>query len=64
MADIGIGRGGEPADASKVAKLKPPSRRHRDGFCFFDNTDVKLRAPFDAQRLMEKVEVLAGGQAS
>jgi hypothetical protein len=26
-------------------------------FCFFDNTDVKLRAPFDAQTLMDKLGI-------
>jgi uncharacterized protein YecE (DUF72 family) len=26
-------------------------------YCFFDNTDVKLRAPFDAQTLMSKLGV-------
>jgi hypothetical protein len=25
--------------------------------CFFDNTDVKLRAPFDAQSLARKLGV-------
>jgi uncharacterized protein YecE (DUF72 family) len=55
-------RGGEPADAEKVAKVKPPTRRHRDVYCFFDNTDVKLRAPFDAQRLMEKIGQVPGGR--
>jgi uncharacterized protein YecE (DUF72 family) len=44
-------KGAEPADARKIAaKLKPP-KRPRDIYCFFDNTDVKLRAPFDAQTL-------------
>ena len=27
----------------------------RDVFCFFDNTDVKLRAPADARGLMERL---------
>jgi len=27
----------------------------RDVYCFFDNTDDKLRAPFDARALMEKL---------
>jgi uncharacterized protein YecE (DUF72 family) len=46
-------KGMEPADARKVtAKLKPP-QRPRDIYCFFDNTDVKLRAPFDAQTLAQ-----------
>jgi uncharacterized protein YecE (DUF72 family) len=48
-------RGGEPADAQKVASGKPPGRAKRDIFCYFDNTDVKLRAPYDAQSLMKKL---------
>ncbi|MGA2366634.1 MAG: DUF72 domain-containing protein, partial [Steroidobacteraceae bacterium] len=34
---------------------RSPRRRKRDVYCFFDNTDVKLRAPFDAQTLMKKL---------
>jgi uncharacterized protein YecE (DUF72 family) len=48
-------RGSEPRDARKISNLKPPSRKPRDVFCFFDNTDVKLRAPFDAQSLARKL---------
>ena len=48
-------RGGEPADAQKIAPLKPPRAKQRDVFCYFDNTDVKLRAPADAQTLMRKL---------
>jgi len=29
----------------------------RDVYCYFDNTDVKLRAPVDARSLMRKLEV-------
>ncbi len=47
-------RGTEPRDAQKVVPRKPP-RRPRDVYCFFDNTDVKLRAPFDAQSLARKL---------
>ena len=50
-------RGSEPADAATIAKQKPPTRRPRDVFCFFDNTDVKLRAPVDAQTLMAKLQI-------
>ena len=32
-----------------------PARRPRDVYCFFDNTDEKLRAPADAQTLMKKI---------
>ncbi len=47
-------RGSEPKDAQKISQTKPPSNMPRDVYCFFDNTDVKLRAPFDAQTLAEK----------
>src|ERR1700733_2013625 len=45
-------RGTEPADAAKISKSKAPTAKERDVYCFFDNTDVKLRAPKDAQTLM------------
>jgi uncharacterized protein YecE (DUF72 family) len=52
--------GGEPPDADKVSPLPPPSSKPRDVFCFFDNTDVKLRAPIDAQTLMRKLGLTPG----
>ena len=48
-------RGREPANAQKIAPLQPPSSKPRDVYCYFDNTDVKLRAPVDAQTLMRKL---------
>jgi uncharacterized protein YecE (DUF72 family) len=50
-------RGSEPEDAQHIARPLKKSRRARDVYCFFDNTDVKLRAPFDARRLMAKLGV-------
>jgi uncharacterized protein YecE (DUF72 family) len=50
-------RGSEPADAERIARPMRKSRRARDVYCFFDNTDVKLRAPFDARRLLGKLGV-------
>jgi uncharacterized protein YecE (DUF72 family) len=50
-------QGSEPADAEKISAQKPASKKPRDVFCFFDNTDVKLRAPFDAQTLMKKLGI-------
>ncbi len=48
-------RGGEPRDPKRIAG--PPRRtRGRDVFCYFDN-DVKVRAPFDADRLMQKLGI-------
>lgn len=46
--------GREPKDADKISKKKA-SVQPRDVYCYFDNTDVKLRAPFDAQSLMKKL---------
>lgn len=48
-------RGSEPDDAMRVAPAMARKRRARDVFCFFDNTDVKLRAPVDARTLMRKL---------
>lgn len=50
-------RGSEPRDAQKISKRKPPSSKPRDVYCYFDNTDVKLRAPVDAQSLMRKLKL-------
>ena len=47
--------GSEPADALKIMRDRKPARRQRDVYCFFDNTDAKLRAPFDAQTLMAEL---------
>jgi uncharacterized protein YecE (DUF72 family) len=35
----------------------------RDVYCYFDNTDVKLRAPVDAQTLMRKLGLKAPSPA-
>ncbi len=55
-------RGSEPRDARKVLRAKAPSRPARDVYTFFDNTDVKLRAPFDAQRLMLELGLKRAGR--
>jgi uncharacterized protein YecE (DUF72 family) len=47
--------GGEPRDAAKAEPQVRPIRRPRAVFCFFDNTDEKLRAPADAKSLMAKL---------
>jgi uncharacterized protein YecE (DUF72 family) len=48
-------RGAEPADAKKISTKRAPKAQSRDVYCFFDNTDVKLRAPRDAQTLMRNL---------
>ena len=49
--------GSEPSDAQRVSANGPPSREPRDVYCYFDNTDVKLRAPVDAKSLMRKLGI-------
>lgn len=44
--------GGQPDDAKLIDVGATPARRQRDLFCYFDN-DVKVRAPYDARRLIE-----------
>jgi uncharacterized protein YecE (DUF72 family) len=44
--------GGQPKNARLVSSKAPPKRAGRDVFCYFDN-DIKVRAPFDAQRLID-----------
>jgi uncharacterized protein YecE (DUF72 family) len=49
-------RGGEPAELARggvrIGGPAPVLRSGRDVYCYFDNTDVKLRAPADARSLM------------
>jgi uncharacterized protein YecE (DUF72 family) len=52
--------GKEPPGVQKISRAKAPSSKPRDVFCYFDNTDVKLRAPVDAQALMRKLALEPG----
>jgi uncharacterized protein YecE (DUF72 family) len=49
-------RGREPADPRHVCAARSRRVPSRDVYCYFDN-DVKVRAPFDADRLMQKAGV-------
>jgi uncharacterized protein YecE (DUF72 family) len=49
--------GGEPPVALKAVPALTPRRQTRDVYCYFDNTDDKLRAPVDAKSLMKKLGV-------
>ena len=56
-------RGTQPADARLAAPdLQPPRAATRDVYCYFDN-DAKTNAPFDAQRLMERLGLQENGGA-
>lgn len=53
-----IGRwanGGEPRDARRVEPRRRAPRRKRPVYVYFDN-DQKVHAPFDAMRLVERLE--------
>jgi uncharacterized protein YecE (DUF72 family) len=47
-------RGGEPADAERASNEPAPKRAARDVYVYFDN-DAKVRAPVDAQGLIDRV---------
>ena len=53
------GAGAEPPDARRISDATSPKRASRDVYCYFDN-DVKVRAPFDARRLIEKLGLADG----
>ena len=46
--------GSQPRDAVRVTGSPGPKRKPRDVYCYFDN-DIKVRAPFDAMKLMGKL---------
>jgi uncharacterized protein YecE (DUF72 family) len=48
--------GGQPADARLISSHAPAHAKRRDVYCYFDN-DIKVRAPFDAKRLMELLDL-------
>ncbi|HYE03087.1 MAG TPA: DUF72 domain-containing protein, partial [Phycisphaerales bacterium] len=50
-------RGCEPEDARRIGGPAPRAECGRDVYVFFDNTDVKLRAPADARSLARELGV-------
>jgi uncharacterized protein YecE (DUF72 family) len=49
-------KGSEPSDARRISAQHAARKSSRDIFCYFDN-DIKVRAPFDADRLMHKLKL-------
>jgi uncharacterized protein YecE (DUF72 family) len=47
--------GHEPGDARRISAKSGMHRATREVFCYFDN-DQKVQAPFDARRLIERLE--------
>ena len=52
-------RGGQPEDAQRASEKRPPARKSRDIYCYFDN-DIKVKAPFDARRLIARLGLEKG----
>lgn len=52
-------RGEQPRDARLASAEPAPTRRSRDLYCYFDN-DVKVRAPYDARRLIDLLGLADG----
>jgi len=50
-------QGTQPSDAQLIEPAAPLRKKSRDVFCFFDNTDIKLRAPFDAASISKKLHL-------
>lgn len=50
------GAGRQPRDAKRISAAKPKPRKSRDVYCYFDN-DMKVKAPFDAQRLTQMLKL-------
>jgi uncharacterized protein YecE (DUF72 family) len=50
-------KGSEPAAARRIGKAARAAKGGRDVYVFFDNTDVKLRAPVDARRMAKELGV-------
>jgi uncharacterized protein YecE (DUF72 family) len=46
--------GREPADVQRISSRLAARRGSRDVYCYFDN-DQKVRAPYDAMRLMQRL---------
>lgn len=52
-------QGEQPEDAHLVSREAPSPRKSRDVYCYFDN-DIKVKAPFDARKLLQRLDLEAG----
>jgi uncharacterized protein YecE (DUF72 family) len=51
---IGAWSKGQQPEGKLISDVKPRKRSSRDIYCYFDN-DIKVDAPFDARRLIDKL---------
>jgi uncharacterized protein YecE (DUF72 family) len=52
-------KGSQPEDAKLVSEEAPTQRKSRDVYCYFDN-DIKVKAPFDARKLLRRLDLECG----
>ncbi|MDP2246575.1 MAG: DUF72 domain-containing protein, partial [Nitrosomonadales bacterium] len=52
-------KGAQPKDAHLISSQAPPPRKSRDVYCYFDN-DIKVKAPFDARKLLRRLDLESG----
>lgn len=52
-------KGVQPEDAHLISDDAPQPRKSRDVYCYFDN-DVKVKAPFDARKLLRRLDLESG----
>ena len=52
-------KGSQPVDPQLISDAEPSVRKSRDIYCYFDN-DVKVKAPFDARKLLRKLNLENG----
>lgn len=52
-------RGAQPEDAHLIVERQPSPRKSRDVYCYFDN-DIKVKAPFDARKLLGRLDLEKG----
>lgn len=52
-------KGGQPDDAHLISEQVPAPGKSRDVFCYFDN-DIKVKAPFDARKLLRRLDLESG----
>ncbi|MFA9438028.1 DUF72 domain-containing protein [Uliginosibacterium sp. sgz301328] len=46
--------GRQPRNSPRISQDAPPARNTREVFCYFDN-DIKVKAPYDAARLAQRL---------
>lgn len=52
-------KGEQPEDAYLISDQPPAPSKSRDVYCYFDN-DIKVKAPFDARKLLRRLELESG----